>query len=549
MQPTIYGEDKYMRTPIYTVSEENYHQLVEWLEKTFSELGLSREEIYNGELLLEENFFHFATASGDENKFQAKVEVTKHFGEVSLRLIAPGKAYNPLNDIEEIPDDEQKQYSLGILKAHKDDISYARKNDVNIISIRVHRSGNKIAIYTLIGLVVGIVVGIGAKSVLAPDILIWLVDNIFDTIEKLFMSALMMVIAPLVFFSVIEGITSMSDAADIGRMGGKLILLSIVKLSVILVMSIGLGFWLGAMPDLISMLNEESNSAVIMSLKDVMISIVPPNIIAPFFNNNLLQVLFLACFLGFILAKSGDRGLPVREVIVFGKRFAMDAVRAIMPAMPIVVAASMAKMMIIVDISVFLPFSKIVISAFIEFLIIILSEAVFLAIIGRVSPLPFVKKFLSFSVLPFSVRSSNVCLPATLEYCSDKLGIDEKLALFSVPIGIQFNMLGGCAYVTAIAILLRVTIGLPFDFEFLITFFFAALMMSFTFPSVPGATVIVMTSIFGMAGVPTAAVTLFFGIDPLVDGIRTVSNMVGNLSSSFLLARLEGKLDKHIYYE
>ena len=49
MQPTIYGEDKYMRTPIYTVSEENYHQIVEWLEKTFSELGLSREEIYNGE--------------------------------------------------------------------------------------------------------------------------------------------------------------------------------------------------------------------------------------------------------------------------------------------------------------------------------------------------------------------------------------------------------------------------------------------------------------------------------------------------------------------
>ena len=49
---------------------------------------------------LQDNFFHFATASGDENKFQAKVEVIKHFGEVSLRLIAPGKAYNPLNDIE-----------------------------------------------------------------------------------------------------------------------------------------------------------------------------------------------------------------------------------------------------------------------------------------------------------------------------------------------------------------------------------------------------------------------------------------------------------------
>lgn len=76
--------------------------------------------------------------------------------------------------------------------------------------------------------------------------------------------------------------------------------------------------------------------------------------IAPFFNNNFLQVLFTASFLGVILAKSGDRGTPVREVIVFGKRFAMEAMMAIMPIMPIVAAFSMAKMMIIVDVSAFL---------------------------------------------------------------------------------------------------------------------------------------------------------------------------------------------------
>ena len=537
-----------MRTQIHTVSKENYPQIIEWLETIFTEMGLSQKEIYKGELLLEENFYHFATASGDENKFLAQVEITKHFGDVSIRMIALGKAYNPLSDISKVPEDEREQYSQAILKAHKDDISYARKNDANIVSICVHRSGNKLTIYTLIGLVVGIVLGLGAKSILAPDILMWLVESIFDLIEKLFLSALMLVIAPFVFFSVIEGITSMSDATDIGRMGGKLMLLSIVKLSVILVMSIGLGSCLGAMPDLVSILNEESHSAVVVSLKEVMMNIIPSNIIAPFFNNNLLQVLFTSCFLGFILAKSGDRGIPVREVIVFGKRFAMDAMMAIMPIMPIVAALSMAKMMIIIDISAFLPFSKIVISAFVECVLILLIEAFFVMIIGRVSPFPFLKKFLTFSVLPFSVRSSNVCLPATLNYCSEKLGIDEKLALFSVPIGIQFNMLGGCAYVTAIAVILRMTMGLPLDFEFFITFFFATLMMSFTFPSVPGATVIVMTSVFGMAGVPTAAVTLFFGIDPLVDGIRTVGNMAGNISSSFLLARLEGKMDKGVYY-
>ena len=286
-----------MRTQIHTVSKENYSQIIEWLETIFTEMGLSQKEIYKGELLLEENFYHFAIASGDENKFLAQVEITKHFGDVSIRMIALGKAYNPLSDISKVPEDEREQYSQAILKAHKDDISYARKNDANIVSICVHRSGNKLTIYTLIGLVVGIVLGLGAKSILAPDILMWLVENIFDLIEKLFLSALMLVIAPLVFFSVIEGITSMSDATDIGRMGGKLMLLSIVKLSVILVMSIGLGSWLGAMPDLVSILNEESHSAVVISLKEVIMNIIPSNIIAPFFNNNLLQVLFTSCFL------------------------------------------------------------------------------------------------------------------------------------------------------------------------------------------------------------------------------------------------------------
>jgi hypothetical protein len=147
---------------------------------------LTQKEIYKGELLLEEYLYHFATASDDEHNFRAQVEIKKHFGEVSIRLIAPGKAYNPLSDIHEIPEDERAQYSLAILKAHKDDISYARKNDTNIVSIRVHRSGNKLAIYTLIGLVAGIVIGLGAKSILAPDILVWLVNNIFDLIEKLF---------------------------------------------------------------------------------------------------------------------------------------------------------------------------------------------------------------------------------------------------------------------------------------------------------------------------------------------------------------------------
>ncbi|MBP3690644.1 MAG: cation:dicarboxylase symporter family transporter, partial [Schwartzia sp.] len=146
-----------------------------------------------------------------------------------------------------------------------------------------------------------------------------------------------------------------------------------------------------------------------------------------------------------------------------------------------------------------------------------------------------------------SLRSSNGCLPDTLTFCSKKLGMEKKVAMFSVPVGIQFNMMGSGSYVVMLAILLRLTVGLTVDAEFLLSFFFAVLLLAFTFPSVPGATILVMASVFGMAGVPASAVTLFIGIDPLIDGFRTVANVAGNIVSSLLLARTEGKVDEKIY--
>ena len=211
------------------------------------------------------------------------------------------------------------------------------------------------------------------------------------------------------------------------------------------------------------------------------------------------------------------------------------------------VAVSMAKLMMNTELSVFILYGRIIMAAFAEFLLILLVSGAFMVFVGRVSPVPFLKKFLPFGVLPFSLRSANACLPDTLKFCAEKLGIEEKLSMFAVPVGIQFNMIGSGSYVVMLAVLLRLTVGLPVDAEFLLSFFFAVLLMAFTFPSVPGATILVMASIFGVAGVPAAAVTLFIGIDPLVDGIRTVGNVAGNVVSAFLLARLEGKADETIY--
>ena len=540
------GADTLIQT--YMITAPEYGKVVDWLEEILPGMKVTHREILTAELLLEENFYRLAEASGDASSFSARLDVRKRFGDVDLRLSAHGMPFNPLEEMSETTEDTKELYSLAILKAHRDKISHSWKKGENVISIRIHRSDSKTALHTLISLVLGVVLGIAMKAGLGAETIRWLGDNLFLPVETIFMNALLMVAAPLIFFSVTAGITGMSDTADIGRMGGKLLMISLAKLAIMLGLAVFLGIWMGAMPELLVMeAVDASSGGAAVSVRDVIMSIVPKNIITPFEGNNLLQVLFLALFFGMLLAKAAERAAWVRDFVSFCNRFFTDAMSTILPLMPVAVAASMAKLMMNTELAVLLLYGRIIGGTFVALLLVLIVCAVFLAVVGRLSPMPFLRKFLAFSILPLSLRSSNACLPDTLAFCSNKLGIEKKVAMFSVPVGIQFNMMGDGSYVVMLAILLRLTVGLPVGAEFLCSFFFTVLLLAFTFPSVQGAPILVMASIFGMAGVPASAVMLFIGIDPLIDGFCAVGNVAGNIVSSFLLARLEGKVDEEIY--
>ncbi len=532
----------------YTISRRNNTEALNWLEETLAEMKVPQKEIRRAELLLEENILRLAPACDYEDGFSAQIAVRKRLGDIILWLSAKGEAFNPIVALDETTDDEGAMANLAILKACRNQMSYERWQGENVISIRVHESGSKSAGYTLVGLVLGILLGLALKMALDANALLWIERNLFTPAETLFMRALLMMVSPMIFFSVLSGITQMSDTADVGRMGGKLMVVSVTKLAAVLAAAAALGMWLGAMPGLTVMMNSsEGTNTEVLSIRDVIVDIVPGTLIGPFTTNNLLQVLFLAFFFGLLLVKAGEQAAWLNDKIRFFNRFILGAMGTILPVMPLVAAVSMAKLMMKTDISVLLAYGKIIAAAYFEFFLILFISAAFLIIVGRVSPFPFLKKFAAFSVLPFSIRSSNACIPETLKFCAQKLGIEEKLSMFSVPVGLQFNMTGSGAYITMLALSLRLTFGLPVDTEFLLSFFFAALLVSFTFPSVPGATILVMASVFGVAGVPAAAVTLFIGVDPVIDCARSAGNVAGNIVSSFLLARMEGKVNENLY--
>ena len=530
------------------ISKDNYRTTIVWLEENLTEMGATKKEILKGELLLEESFFRMVSASADPGTFEGKITIRKRFGDISISVSARGEAFNPFVSMEEVSDDEEEMYVFAILKSHKDSLSYNRRNGENIISIRVHSSSSKQAFRIMAGLVTGILLGAVLKMVLSDGGINWVDSIILTPIQSMFIQALMMLAGPLIFFSVMSGITGMSNAADIGKIGGKLLGISIIKLAVVLLLGIALGLWVGAIPEMVDIMqqgNDENIKAI--NLIELIVGIVPKNVIIPFASNNMLQILFIALFFGILLAKAGDRAAHAKEVVEFCNRFTMDAMGVLMPIMPFVVAVSMAKMMLHTDFSMLFVYGKIILAGYLAFPLIMLILTIFVGVVGRISPIPFIRKILPYLVVPFSICNSSACMPETMKFCREKLGVDEKLTMFAIPVGAQFNMTGSGAYLIMVALIMRLSCGLPVDIEFLVSFFVGTLLLTFTFPSIPGAMIIVMASIFGMAGVPASMVILFIGIDPILDGIRTAGNVAGDISSAFVMARLNDKLDKEIY--
>ena len=163
--------------------------------------------------------------NGNEN-FSCNVQARKVFGNVRLLVSAEGEAFNPLEAIDSWNenDHEEDYYRTLILASKKRQLAYTRRNSENVVTINLRTEDNQFKL-TLAAMILGIIAGFVLKE-FAPDSVVSFIDkNIITSIRTMFLNALNMMIAPVVFFSIIAGITSMADASDISRIGGKLILI------------------------------------------------------------------------------------------------------------------------------------------------------------------------------------------------------------------------------------------------------------------------------------------------------------------------------------
>lgn len=527
---------------IFRVSAANYGEAVKRLEEELAKTKATEEERFTAQLLFEECFTRMEEACADAENFSAEVCVRRRWGDVSFRLSAKEESFNPLETASALSEeDEAGSIGLALLRANKNRIGYSRKNGTNIVSVKVHEAGGKQTGLIFASLALGLLCGLLMKAFLSEAAVRWIDRMIFDSAQEMFMNALLMMVAPMVFFAVLSGITGISDAADVGRLGGKLVGFSLLKLLATTVIGIVSGVLLfsdGA-PELLAII-PEGGAAADFSMRDMLVGVIPKSFLTPFVSGSILQVLFLACFLGVMINRAGDRAMMAKEAIEFLNRLCMDMIGVVVQFIPLLVFASMAHLMISTGLDALFPLGKVLLGAVAGLALVFLVCAAFAAVFGGASPVSFLQKLMGFAPVPFALNSSNACLPQTISFCEEKLSVDRKLAMFTLPVGIQFNMNNTGFYIAIVTVMMARTCGVVLDADTLLSMFVSLFIVSFTLPGCPGAVLIGLSSVFAAVGVPIGAVTLFLCIDPIVSMINTTGNVACNITSTLIAGKKRG---------
>lgn len=217
--------------------------------------------------------------------------------------------------------------------------------------------------------------------------------------------------------------------------------------------------------------------------------------------------------------------------------FTIDVLGVISKCIPLVVMASMIELMIKTDISILLSYGKLIIFAALGLPLSLLVSSALVALFGHMSPTDYLGKISRFIVLPFSTSNSSVCMPATMKFCIEKLGMEKNFVRFSISMGMQFNMAGTAFYVAIISMMMVHTFGINLSLDFLFSLFVAELFLALT-----GVGIIAMPTLFGAMGIPTEAIMFFIGVEPLMDMPGTAHSVTENITSSYLVACQEKRI-------
>lgn len=411
--------------------------------------------------------------------------------------------------------------------------------------------GNKLTLYIVIALIAGIAVGSIFNTMADAAWVQWIDQYIFNVLGQIFLKLIFMVVVPVVFISIVLGVVSVGDPKTLGLIGIKTMIFYLATTAIAISLAIGIALVLQPGEGQADLLNTEEVSeyrsteleggdtelAMETTFDQTLINIIPDNLFMAMAEQNMLQIIAFAIFIGVGLIAVKEKASGIIKLFEQANEVIMWIVLAIMKYFAalgafglVATAFTQAGFGAIQQLGMY--FICVLLALFIHFAVVYGSVVQFL---GKHSFVWFIKQFMPAMTVAFSTSSSSAVLPVSLETAQNKLGIRKSISSFVQPLGATVNMDGTAIMQGVATVFIAQLSGIDLTIGQMATVVIIATIASIGTAGVPGVGLVMLAMVLTAVGLDPAAIGIIIGIDRLLDMTRTSVNITGDATIALVI--------------
>ena len=389
----------------------------------------------------------------------------------------------------------------------------------------------------------GFVLGALAGWAMGPAAETWL-----QPLGTLYVNLIRMIAVPLVFFAVLNAVSALHGQQRMASLGGR----TFGWFALTAVLAVGVAFAVASVISLghgVDLLPPEDYAPrEVPTPVQVVLDIVPTNPFAALAEGKILQVIFFAGLLGFALVKLGDRTAGLRDIAGQASEAMIQVTRFVLEVTPIGTFGLIAGLVGAYGFEQLLPLGNFVVAIYVACMLHIVFVYGGLLLAHGLNPLKFFRGAAPGMQVGFVSSSSFASMPVALRSVTHNLGVDKNYAAFAVPLGASIKMDGcGAIYPALAAVFAAQFYGIELSFAQYVAITLASVLGSFGTAGVPGTAVVMATVVLSAAGLPLEVLGILLAIDRILDMMRTMTNVTGQMLVPVLVAKETGLLDEEVY--
>jgi Na+/H+-dicarboxylate symporter len=394
----------------------------------------------------------------------------------------------------------------------------------------------------VIALILGVAVGVLAGN-LAVEL------KVFGTI---FIKLIKMVVAPLILFALIAGITSLSESSHFKGIAikGTVAYLSTAIVAVTFGLLLGTLFQPGVgVPQPIADPSLASVASMPPSINDFLLDLIPSNIVKAMANDMYLQIVVFAIFTGVVMNNIRGNTSNIKIINQELAHVTFKMIEWIVRLAPLAVFGFIASMVGTTGMDVIFSLLELVVLVVSACIIQYLFFGLLIAVFGRLSPMPFFRKMIPTQIMAFSTSSSKATLTTAMRELQDKMGVSQSSSNFMMPLGACINMDGTAIYLGICAMFFAQIYGISLGFHDYLMLMLTCTLGSIGAAGIPSGSIIFMAMILHSVGIPMEGIGIILGVDRILDMFRTTVNITGDSAITLIIDKSEGQLDEQLYYK